>query len=282
MKHIHLNLKRFDIGKKYGGVNPSSDIRLWSKDIIEKTEERLKELKENYDVEFSMYFPEIHLFNSIEARKYDDVVVSIGCQGVYELDSSVGGNFGAFTSQRTANSMKQVGVDSVIIGHLEERIGLKNILTKAESNNISSVNIILNERIKRACEAGLKVLYCIGETSEEKERWKEVLKNQLEIGLSDVDMDKVLIAYEPVWAIGPGKTPPSSDEIKEVVDYIKSIKPQLEVLYGGGLKKDNAKDLSNIKSLDGGLIALTCFSGDIGFYPDQYIEIIENYLCKEN
>ena len=202
------------------------------------------------DVEFSMYFPEIHLLNAINARK-DSESFSIGCQGVYEEDSSVGGNFGAFTSHRTGNSMRQAGVDSVIIGHLEERLGLKNILREGSVSDFSSVNRILNKRVKKAVESGLKVLFCIGETLEERDNWKEVLKEAIEVGLDGIGRDNVIIAYEPAWAIGPGKVPPTSQEIKEIVDYIKTIDKDLEVLYGGGLKKDKAKDLTKIDSLVG-------------------------------
>ncbi len=277
MKHIHLNLKRFDIKKEYGGVNTNEDLNQWASSIIEASEDELKMIASEKDVEFSMYFPEIHLLNAINARK-DSESFSIGCQGVYEEDSSVGGNFGAFTSHRTGNSMRQAGVDSVIIGHLEERLGLKNILREGSVSDFSSVNRILNKRVKKAVESGLKVLFCIGETLEERDNWKEVLKEAIEVGLDGIARDNVIIAYEPAWAIGPGKVPPTSQEIKEIVDYIKTIDKDLEVLYGGGLKKDNAKDLSKIDSLDGGLIALTRFSGDIGFYTDEYLEIIREFL----
>ncbi len=277
MKHIHLNLKRFDIKKEYGGVNTNDDINQWASSIIKASEAELKKIACEKDVEFTMYFPEIHLLNAINARQ-DSKSFSIGCQGVYEEDSSVGGNFGAFTSHRTGNSMRQAGVDSVIIGHLEERLGLKNVLKEGSVIDFSSVNRILNKRVKKAVESGLKVLFCIGETLEERDNWKEVLKEAIEVGLSDVGRENIIIAYEPAWAIGPGKVPPTSQEIKEIVDYIKSVDSSLEVLYGGGLKKDNAKDLSEIESLDGGLIALTRFSGDIGFYTDEYLEIIREFL----
>ncbi|MCI5839538.1 MAG: triose-phosphate isomerase family protein [Peptoniphilaceae bacterium] len=279
MKHIHLNLKRFDIKKIYGGVNQSDDITLWSSSIVEKIEKELEQIKKEKDVEFTIFFPELHLLNAIKERKNKDSFF-IGSQSVYELDSKVGGNFGAFTTKRTANSMVQAGVDSTMIAHSEERESLKNVLRSAGVNNFESINKILNQRIKRALESGLRVLYCIGETLEERENWKDVLKSQIEIGLDGVDKSKIIIAYEPIWAIGPGKTLPSYDAIDEIVRYVKEISNNCEVIYGGGLKKDNAKALSEIKSLDGGLIALTRFSGEIGFYPDEYIEIIKEFLYK--
>ena len=140
------------------------------------------------------------------------------------------------------------------------------------------VNKILNKEIALAIEAGISPLYCIGESLEERQTsWKKVLNLQIEEGLKGIDLTKVKIAYEPLWAIGPGKTPATAEEIKEVTDFIKSI-VNVPVLYGGGLKSDNAASVSKIEGVDGGLIALTRFSGEIGFYPEEYLEIIRLYL----
>ena len=124
----------------------------------------------------------------------------------------------------------------------------------------------------------LDVLYCIGENADEQPRWQEVLKEQLTVGLEGVDKSKVTIAYEPVWAIGPGKIPPDADYIRKIASYVKEVTDGMDVVYGGGLKTDNAKMLASVKEIDGGLIALTRFSGEIGFYPDEYLEIIKTYL----
>ena len=90
----------------------------------------------------------------------------------------------------------------------------------------------------------------------------------------------MVIGYEPVWSIGPGKTPADKSYITKTARYIKEKTGGLDVVYGGGLKKDNAKMLSSIEEIDGGLIALTRFDGDIGFYPEEYLEIIHTYLRK--
>ena len=174
--------------------------------------------------------------------------------------------------------MKQIGVKDVIIGHFEERKDKNNLLYMAGKEDKALVNKILNKEISLAIEAGISPLYCIGESLEERQTsWKEVLKLQIEEGLKGIDLTKVKIAYEPLWAIGPGKTPATAEEIKEVADFIKSI-VNVPVLYGGGLKSDNATSISKIDGVDGGLIALTRFSGEIGFYPEEYIEIIKTYL----
>ena len=122
------------------------------------------------------------------------------------------------------------------------------------------------------------VLYCIGEKDTELSDWDKVLGDQLSIGLAGADLSKVAIAYEPVWSIGPGKTPADKPYITKVARFVKEKTGGLDVVYGGGLKTDNAAMLASIEEIDGGLIALTQFTGDIGFYPDQYIEIIKTYL----
>ena len=89
-------------------------------------------------------------------------------------------------------------------------------MSEAGVSDTDAVNRLLNMEIKCAVKAGLKVLYCIGETAEEQKDWKNTLRKQLEIGLDGVDMASIAIAYEPVWAIGPGKTPPDRDYIQMV------------------------------------------------------------------
>ena len=124
------------------------------------------------------------------------------------------------------------------------------------------------------------VLYCIGETSEEQERWQEVLGEQLDVGLEGVDKSQVVIAYEPVWSIGPGKTPADKPYITKIARFVKDRTGGMDVVYGGGLKTDNAEMLASIDEIDGGLIALTRFQGEIGFYPNEYLDIIRLYLGK--
>ena len=143
-----------------------------------------------------------------------------------------------------------------------------------------AVNRILNQEIKCAQAAGLTVLYCIGEKSEEQADWENVLGAQLDIGLDGVDKSSVVIAYEPIWSIGPGKTPADKPYITKIARFVKQRTGGLDVVYGGGLKQDNAAMLALIDEIDGGLIALTRFSGEIGFYPDEYLDIIRRYLGK--
>jgi triosephosphate isomerase (TIM) len=104
-----------------------------------------------------------------------------------------------------------------------------------------------------------------------------VLAKQLEEGLEGVDRSKVVLAYEPIWAIGPGRTPPSPGEITAIAAEIKGLAP-LPLVYGGGLKLGNAESIGSIAELDGGLVALTRFEGQIGFYPEEFLEIVDAYF----
>ena len=276
MKHLYLNLKRFDVPVEYGGVNRIAPLKDWGSYIVAHTQEGLK----HYDpsqVEFVQYFPEAHILGAVGAR-CEGSPVQVGCQGVYRMNTAVGGNFGAFTTNRPASIVKAMGCTSTLIGHCEERNDKAGILAEAGVTDTAAVNRLLNQEIRLAVEQGLTVLYCIGEKSEEQERWQDVLGEQLSVGLEGVDTSKVVIGYEPVWSIGPGKTPAGKDYITMIARFVKERTGGLDVVYGGGLKVDNAEMLASIDEIDGGLIALTRFQGEIGFYPDEYLEIIKTYL----
>ena len=276
MKHLYLNLKRFDVPVEYGGVNRIAPLKDWGSYIVAHTQEGLK----HYDlsqVEFVQYFPEAHILGAVGAR-CEGSPVQVGCQGVYRMNTAVGGNFGAFTTNRPASAARAMGCTSTIIGHCEERNDKAGILAEAGVTDTAAVNRLLNQEIRLAVEQGLTVLYCIGEKSEEQEHWQDVLGEQLRVGLDGVDTSKVVIGYEPVWSIGPGKTPAGKDYITMIARFVKERTGGLDVVYGGGLKADNAAMLASIADIDGGLIALTRFSGEIGFYPEEYLEIIRLYL----
>ena len=206
--------------------------------------------------------------------------VQVGSQGVYRVNTAMGGNFGALTTNRPASIVKAMGCTSALIGHCEERNDKAGILAEAGVTDPAAVNRLLNQEVKLAVEQGLSVLYCIGEKSEEQDRWQEVLGEQLSTGLNGVDTSRVVVAYEPIWSIGPGKTPAGKDYITKIARFVKEHTGGLDVVYGGGLKVDNAEMLASIPEIDGGLIALTRFQGEIGFYPEEYLEIIKTYLGK--
>ena len=278
MKHIFLNLKRFDVPVALGGVNRIAHMQEWGGFIVKNTQQALKKYDPS-EVEFVQYFPEAHLLSAVAAR-CEGSPVQVGCQSVYRMNTAVGGNFGAFTTNRPVSAMKAMDVNYTIIGHCEERNDKMGILAEAGVTDTKAVNRILNQEIKLAVSQGMKVLYCIGEKDTELDRWDEVLREQLEVGLAGVDKSQVVIGYEPIWSIGPGKTPAGKDYITKIARFVKEVTGGIDVVYGGGLKVDNAEMLASIKEIDGGLIALTRFQGEIGFYPDEYIEIIRTYLGK--
>ena len=276
MKHIYLNLKRFDVPVELGGVNRLAPVKDWGAAVVSGTQEALRQY-DPADVEFVQYLPEAHLLSAAAART-EGSPVQLGSQGVYRMNTAVGGNFGAFTTNRPASIVKAMGCTSTLIGHCEERNDKKGILAEAGVTDAAAVNRLLNQEIRCAQEAGLSVLYCIGETSEEQSQWEQVLGEQLDVGRAGVDKSRVVIAYEPVWSIGPGKTPADKDYITKIARFVKERTGGMDVVYGGGLKANNAAMLASIEEIDGGLIALTRFQGEIGFYPAEYLEIIRLYL----
>ena len=275
MKHLCLNLKRFDVPAAVGGVNRLAAGSEWAPAIVNAVKEALEAYRG--EARFPMYFPEAHVLPAVAAAGAGSMI-EVGCQGVYRQDVAPGVNFGAYTTNRPAAAMKALGVSSTIIGHCEERADKLGVLQEAGVSDTAAVNRLLNKEIACAAAQGMSVTYCIGEKAEERGRWQEVLAEQLAVGLAGIDKQRVIIAYEPIWAIGPGKTPPGADVIAPIARFIKDQTGGMPVVYGGGLKQDNAAMLASIPEIDGGLIALTRFQGEIGFYPDEYLDIIRIYM----
>lgn len=162
---------------------------------------------------------------------------------------------GAYTGEVSAAMVKSTGADYVILGHSERR---QYYHETAE---------ILKEKTLLALKNNLKVIFCCGETLEEREQNKqnEVVKAELEqsiFNLTAEEWKNIVIAYEPIWAIGTGKTA-TSDEAEEMLAYIRSIvaekygqavADETSILYGGSCKPSNAKELFAKPDIDGGLI----------------------------
>ena len=170
--------------------------------------------------------------------------IKVGAQNCSEVDS------GAYTGEVSAKSLADIGADFVIIGHSERRTIFKED------------NALLNKKLLNAIANNLKVIFCIGETLEEREQGKTfaVVEKQLNEGLKNFPMDKanlLLIAYEPVWAIGTGKTA-TKEEAEEVHAFIRGkLSPELKqavILYGGSVKPDNIESLLLMPNIDGALV----------------------------
>ena len=166
--------------------------------------------------------------------------------------------YGPFTGSVNSSMLKNVGAKYVIIGHSENR-------QDGESDKL------INLKIKSALKAGLKVIFCIGETSQQKRKkiTKQVLNKQIKIGLEKInDKNKVLIAYEPVWSIGSGLIP-KSNELLDTIDYIKKKIKRIKVLYGGSVNPKNIAELNLVNNIDGFLI------GGASQDPKKFIDIIK-------
>ena len=186
---------------------------------------------------------------------------------------------GAYTGEISADMLVDLGVEYVIVGHSERR------------QYFAETDQTVNKRALAALNAGLKAIICVGESLQQREEGvtEELVRMQTKIALRDVtpeQMANVVIAYEPVWAIGTGKTA-TADQAEEVCAQIRKVIGELygeavaeatTIQYGGSMNAKNCKELMAMPEIDGGLIALTRFSGEIGFYPGEYLEIIQKYL----
>jgi triosephosphate isomerase len=175
--------------------------------------------------------------------------VMVGAQDMSNLES------GARTGDIAVAMLKELGVDAVILGHSERR------------QYHGETDALVNEKIKLALANDLEVIYCCGELLEEREAGKavDVVNTQIKAafdGISAGDLAKITIAYEPVWAIGTGKTATPEDandmhkEIRKTVAdlYSKDVADAIIIQYGGSVKPGNAKDLLNMDNIDGALV----------------------------
>lgn len=162
---------------------------------------------------------------------------------------------GAFTGEISAEMLAEMGVEYVIIGHSERR------------QYFGETDQTVNARVRAALDAGLKVILCVGEVLEQREQGitEEVVSLQTKValgGVSEEELSRVIIAYEPVWAIGTGKTATAeqAEEVCAIIRgvvaklYTKAAADALTIQYGGSMKPGNAKELLSKKDVDGGLI----------------------------
>lgn len=187
--------------------------------------------------------------------------IKVAGQNVSQFDE------GAYTGEVSTSMLKDIGVDDVIIGHSERR---EKFLESDE---------IVNSKVKKALADDLSVILCIGESLEIKEEGKEVdfVREELLNSLDGVkDIEKVTIAYEPIWAIGTGKTCSSEDaeimcrEIRNAIDEkYGEISQKARILYGGSVKPSNAGEILSMENIDGVLV------GGASLKASDFIEIIK-------
>ena len=191
--------------------------------------------------------------------------IKIGAQNMHFAEN------GAYTGEVSGKMLKSIGVEYVIIGHSERR------------QYFNETDESVNKKIKAAFENELKPIVCVGETLEEREAGKtvEIITNQTRLALEGLRKEQVkntIIAYEPIWAIGTGKTATSEDannsiisireEIKNI--YGEDVSEAVIIQYGGSVKSSNAKELFSTSDIDGGLV------GGASLKPDEFSKIV-NY-----
>jgi len=201
-----------------------------------------------------IYCPPYTLINSF-LEKFKNCQIDIGGQNCHESE-----NYGPYTGFINSRMLKKAGANYVIIGHSENR-------EKGEDDKL------INLKIKSALKAKLKVIFCIGETLNEKRKNKTqlILSKQIKAGLNQIkNKSHIFIAYEPIWAIGTGIIP-KSEELLSTISFIKSkFKDRIpKVLYGGSVNPKNIKDLKEINNIDGFLI------GGASQNPNKFIDIVK-------
>ena len=191
--------------------------------------------------------------------------IKIGAQNMHWEES------GAYTGEVSGQMLKAIGVEYVIIGHSERR------------QYFAETDETVNKKLKAAFKYGLKPIVCVGETLEQREegKAKEIVTMQIEKdleGLTEEQVSNTIIAYEPIWAIGTGKTATSEDAnemtktIREKISNIhgQNIANGVIIQYGGSVKSSNAKELFSMSDIDGGLV------GGASLKSDEFAKIV-NY-----
>ena len=188
-------------------------------------------------------------------KKLKKTSIEVGAQNCHESKK-----FASLTGQINSDMLKDVGAKYVILGHSENRKNGEN-------------NKLINQKIKSALKTGLKVIICIGESLKEKKnnQTNKVLNYQINNSLKGIkNFTKIIIAYEPVWAIGTGKIPKLDDLRKNILFIKKKFRDEsIKILYGGSVNSKNIKDLKKISTLDGFLI------GGESRDPKKFIDIIK-------
>ena len=228
-------------------------------EYIEKFEPLVKDTQN----EVILCVPYTDLFYALLSAQNTNI--KIGAQNMHFAES------GAYTGEVSGKMLKSIGVEYVIIGHSERR------------QYFNETDETVNKKIKTAFENKLKPIVCVGETLEQKEEGKtqEIITTQVKLALDGLTPEQVkntIIAYEPIWAIGTGKTATSEDannsikEIRKKIEeiYGKDIAESVIIQYGGSVKSTNAKELFETSDIDGGLV------GGASLKPEEFAKIV-NY-----
>ena len=223
--------------------------------------DELSKLVKDTDNEVILCVPYTDLFYAILTAQNTNI--KIGAQNMHFEEK------GAYTGEVSGPMLKSIGVEYVIIGHSERR------------QYFAETDETVNKKVKAAHKYGLKPIVCVGETLEQKEAGEttNVITTQTKLaldGLSKEQVEGTIIAYEPIWAIGTGKTATSEDannSIKEIrkeiaKNYGQEVADRVIIQYGGSVKSGNAKELFTTSDIDGGLV------GGASLKADEFAKIV--------
>lgn len=214
------------------------------------------------DIEIALFVP----YTLLEAALNQNAgnFIKIGSQNIHAESK------GAYTGEISANMLKDIGITAALIGHSERR----------QYNNENNQDI--SKKIETCLRENITPILCVGETLEQRDRnqTEEVLKTQLQEGLNSIsDIKDLVVAYEPVWAIGTGKTA-TPDMAESAHLYIRNtlmelyrsdVSEKTRILYGGSMKPSNIKELTQNKNIDGGLV------GGASLDPDDFYSMYERF-----
>ena len=223
--------------------------------------DKLAPMVKNSKDEVIICVPFVDLFYALLSAQ--ETNIHVGAQNVFYEDK------GAYTGEVSAPMLKSINTEYVIIGHSERR------------KYFNETDEIVNKKVKKALEHDLKPIVCVGETLEEKEAGKtiDIITSQVEkalAGLTTADLNNIIVAYEPIWAIGTGKTATKEDaenSIRAIREKINSIfgTDDVTILYGGSVKPENAKDLFSMPDIDGALV------GGASLKADSFAGIVDGF-----
>ena len=228
-------------------------------DFIQELTPLVKDTKN----EVILCVPYIDLFYAL--LHVQDTNIKIGAQNMHWEEK------GAYTGEISGKMLKSIGVEYVIIGHSERR------------QYFAETDETVNKKIKSALANGLKPIVCVGETLEQREagQTEQIVTSQIEKAFKDIpasSLEQIIIAYEPIWAIGTGKTATKEDANTTIMQirkklaeiYGQNVADGVIIQYGGSVKSSNAKELFEMSDIDGGLV------GGASLKADEFSKIV-NY-----
>lgn len=224
--------------------------------------EEFRELYKDTDVQTAICAP----FTNLEALKeaFAGTEIKVGAQNVHFADE------GAFTGEISVSMLEEIGVDFCIVGHSERR------------QYFGETDETVNKKLKKLFEGPIRPILCVGESLEERDADKafDVVGGQIKAdleGIDAADVKKLVIAYEPIWAIGTGRTA-TPDQAEEMCAFIRKtlielygeeVSDEVIIQYGGSVKPTNATEIMNMDEIDGALV------GGASLKPKDFMEIID-------